>query len=637
MRTRRVFRPKNSTMRARSPGPDPPNVGASDSGPPEAARAGPGVAKKFGTRNKMKFKSITHNQLTQESAMNRFTLGLMGVLVLLAALSTGLYATGTRQGTAIQNTVNVTYASVGGAGFTTSATATVTVRQVYAVHVSAGSATYTSISNDTVYVPVRITNNGNGIDNYNLTQTLSGIAGVTIKYFADPDSNGVLSPAEISGGTITSTGNLDPGDDANHQTDKKDFYLLAMVIFPSANNGDVESVTITATSANSGTTTASQNNTVTVKYALITVNKSSNVTNPVPGGTITYTITLTNSGQATGTNVSLSEPIPANTTFSSATPSVGTYNSGTGIWTVGSLAGGSTTATLTLTVDVSSSVTNNSTISNTASVTYNNGNHQGTNSSTLNLTVKAWTATIQTMPGGTPGSFASDSAVVGGNLVYKITLTNNTASSDAATFSLPSSSFVLSLWKETNVNGQIDTSGTTDTQVSSYPASTGSVASGASVVYWAYVTVPSSATDRSTDAVTYTFTTGASGSLSLTSNTLAKKPILTVTKVADNTTPAPGENVTYTITWTNTGSAPANSVILTDVLPGGQVTYQSNTLKVSKGGSAPSTLTDGSDADEGSYTSGTTTIQFTLSTPVPGKWIDGTNYTGYVQYTVKVK
>lgn len=68
------------------------------------------------------------------------------------------------------------------------------------------------------------------------------------------------------------------------------------------------------------------------------------------GEQLTYTFTLTNAGPDTAPEVTVDIPIPKNTKFSSATASQGSYNSGTAVWDVGSVAVGSQTITVTLEV-----------------------------------------------------------------------------------------------------------------------------------------------------------------------------------------------------------------------------------------------------------------------------------------------
>src|SRR5262249_20874773 len=66
---------------------------------------------------------------------------------------------------------------------------------------------------------------------------------------------------------------------------------------------------------------------------------------PNVGDTVTFTITLSDRGPDPATNVRVSDLLPAGLTFVSATPSQGTYNSTTGVWTVGTVG---TTSSRTL-------------------------------------------------------------------------------------------------------------------------------------------------------------------------------------------------------------------------------------------------------------------------------------------------
>ncbi|MBI4416183.1 MAG: DUF11 domain-containing protein [Euryarchaeota archaeon] len=57
-------------------------------------------------------------------------------------------------------------------------------------------------------------------------------------------------------------------------------------------------------------------------------------------------------------------------------------------------------------------------------------------------------------------------------------------------------------------------------------------------------------------------------------NATVVRPMITIAKIVDKATALPGDTLTYTIYYNNTGSAPANHVWINDTLPGG-VTYQS--------------------------------------------------------------
>ncbi|MCB0593029.1 MAG: DUF11 domain-containing protein, partial [Phaeodactylibacter sp.] len=80
--------------------------------------------------------------------------------------------------------------------------------------------------------------------------------------------------------------------------------------------------------------------------------KSVNNTTPTVGDNVTFTVVLTNQGPSTATGVSVTDQLPSGYAFVSHTASQGSYVSGTGAWTVGTLAAGqSVTLTLTATVN----------------------------------------------------------------------------------------------------------------------------------------------------------------------------------------------------------------------------------------------------------------------------------------------
>jgi uncharacterized repeat protein (TIGR01451 family) len=77
--------------------------------------------------------------------------------------------------------------------------------------------------------------------------------------------------------------------------------------------------------------------------------RSSATATPAVGQTLAYQITVTNSGPSAATNVSLTDLLPAGVTAAGGNGAVsqGSYNAGTGLWNLGSLANGAS-ATLAL-------------------------------------------------------------------------------------------------------------------------------------------------------------------------------------------------------------------------------------------------------------------------------------------------
>ncbi|WP_326594909.1 DUF7507 domain-containing protein [Streptomyces sp. NBC_01803] len=79
----------------------------------------------------------------------------------------------------------------------------------------------------------------------------------------------------------------------------------------------------------------------------LTVVKAADATTVTVGQTVTYRLTVRNSGPNQATGVTVSDPLPDALAFLSATGSPGTYDPDTGLWSIGDLANGAT-ATLTL-------------------------------------------------------------------------------------------------------------------------------------------------------------------------------------------------------------------------------------------------------------------------------------------------
>ncbi len=106
--------------------------------------------------------------------------------------------------------------------------------------------------------------------------------------------------------------------------------------------------------------------TITCAVADLSLAKEADQTLPGEGANILFTITVSNGndpGTAAATNVAVKDQLPAGLSFVLATPSQGTYNSETGIWTVGTLAR-ATSASLQITAQV----TGQGKVTNTAEV-----------------------------------------------------------------------------------------------------------------------------------------------------------------------------------------------------------------------------------------------------------------------------
>ncbi|NNE44708.1 MAG: DUF11 domain-containing protein, partial [Gemmatimonadetes bacterium] len=105
---------------------------------------------------------------------------------------------------------------------------------------------------------------------------------------------------------------------------------------------------------------------ITVQAADLEIVKSVDDATPTEGEAITYTVTLNNLGPDPATGVSVSDILPPGVTYASSGVTQGSYVPGTGVWTVGAVAAG-TSETLTLSVSVDPGMAD-STIVNVAAV-----------------------------------------------------------------------------------------------------------------------------------------------------------------------------------------------------------------------------------------------------------------------------
>ena len=99
------------------------------------------------------------------------------------------------------------------------------------------------------------------------------------------------------------------------------------------------------------------------------VTKTINNTTPRVGSNVIFTITAKNNGDSNNKNVTVNDLLPSGYTYVSDLPGIGTYNSTTGVWTIGYLnKGASVTLTITATVKSSGIYTNTATINTSSGI-----------------------------------------------------------------------------------------------------------------------------------------------------------------------------------------------------------------------------------------------------------------------------
>ncbi len=318
------------------------------------------------------------------------------------------------------------------------------------------------------------------------------------------------------------------------------------------------SVVALALDADTADNNASAETTV-VAAADLSLTKSGSPDPVLLGGTLTYDLTVQNSGPQSATGVQVTDTLPAEVSFDSATPSQGTCSeaSGTVTCALGTLADAESA-----TVQILVTALSTGTIANQASVTSEVADPDAGDATAGTSTTVDPVADLLLTKTDTP-----DPAIAGEPLTYTVTV-DNSGPSDAAgvvvTDDLPND---VTYGSATPSQGTCSESGGTVTcalgtianaasasvDIAVTPQSPGSVTNDASVVSDAHDPVSG---NNSATAVTEV---SAIADLSLTKSD-APDPAVA------------NELLTYTLSVHNAGPSGATSVSLTDTLPAG-VTY----------------------------------------------------------------
>ncbi|MEO5558691.1 MAG: hypothetical protein ABIO49_02970, partial [Dokdonella sp.] len=283
---------------------------------------------------------------------------------------------------------------------------------------------------------------------------------------------------------------------------------------------------------------------------------------PNIGSTVTYTLAATNHGPNDATGVEVTDQLPAGTSFVGATPSQGTYDNVSGVWTIGALTNGATaTLTITVNVDQAGSITNSVAITHEDQFDPVGANN--TSGATINGQ-QADLAVSKTVDNATPN--------VGTNVVFTVSVHNNgpsAATNVAITDALPAG---LTFVSATPSQGTYSSA----TGIWAVGA-LGVTGSGSSATLSIVATVTQAGAMVNTASVSASDqpdpnTTNNTDSAALNGNPQAD---LVVAKSGPASV-TPGNDVVYTIVVTNNGPSDATNIIVVDATPAGLL-FVSNT------------------------------------------------------------
>ncbi len=314
----------------------------------------------------------------------------------------------------------------------------------------------------------------------------------------------------------------------------------------------------------------------------------------VAGGAVTYTVTLTNSGNATAgdnTGDELTDVLPSSLTLVSASASSGTavatIGTNTVTWNGAIPASGSVTITINATINAGTA--GGTVVSNQGTASYDS-NVDSTNDTSVPTDDPgvggATDPTNFTVLGGTVSASktVTGTFVPGGAVTYTVTLTNNGSATtgdntgDELTDVLPSNLTLVSASASSGTavatvgtntvtwNGAIPASGSVTITIN---ATINTGTAGGTVVSNQGTASYDSNGDSTNDSSVPTDDPGVGGATDPTNFTVLAA-LVTGTKTVSAGPYTEGGNVTYTITLTNSGNATAPDSAgaeLTDVLP----------------------------------------------------------------------
>ena len=436
-----------------------------------------------------------------------------------------------------------------------------------------GSATYTP--GGTASYTVTVTNTGPS-DAASVTVTDTLPAGLTLTANVGCTANGVASCGTVTGaagqtafGTTGATLGAGAGDSLVFTVPVS--FAASMTTSPLVN-------TATATDIATGASASGSDSDALAVQVTLAVVKTDGSNTYTPGGTATYTVTVSNNGVSTAGNVTVTDALPAGVTLTASATCVasGASSCGTVTGTAGQASFGATGAvvvpgaanvlTFTMPVAFAAGLATDPLV-NTASATdaSSGASGSGSDSDARAAQVTLVVAKTDNASAYTPGGTGS----------YVITVTN-TGTSDAlnVTVNDPLPSGVTLTGTVTCAANGVATCGTVSgtSGQTAFGATGAGIGAGAgnALVFTAPVAYAANLTDNPL-VNTATATDLASGATASGSDSDARaaQAGLAIAKSDNSATYTPGGTGTYVVTVTNAGPSAAVALVVADALPAG--------------------------------------------------------------------
>ncbi len=297
-------------------------------------------------------------------------------------------------------------------------TATITGAQVDPV-MGNNSSTVTPVPiPQTDLVVTKTVNNPTPIMGNNVTFT------ITAKNNGPSDATGVsiadilpagytFVSATTTAGTSWTSPNWTIGNLANGATATLTITATVNTVGPYGNTAMISGLQVDPVSGNNSTTITP----VPIPKTDLQIVKSVNNSTPDAGQVIVFTLTATNAGPSNATGVTVTDLLPSGYTFVSITPSAASYNSATGVWTIGNLANG-TSISLNITVSVKGS----GNYANNATINPNPTEHDPdlANNTATSLPIPVQVSDLKIIK-----TSNLPNPIVNGNVVFTLTATNS--------------------------------------------------------------------------------------------------------------------------------------------------------------------------------------------------------------------